>query len=148
MIIKNALLIIQSNKKRITIVFLLLLSVCLFFLFRPVFFSLTPQDEPFTELYFPEQASLPPTIRVGQPFRFSFTIHNQEGKTMQYPFVVFVSYDNKKEYIDRRESTLGQNQSVTISETLTPQVVTKGAQIVVTLNNLNQSIDFWVRVVQ
>lgn len=67
---------------------------------------------------------------------------------MQYPFVVFVSYDNKKEYIDRRESTLGQNQSVTISETLTPQVVTKGAQIVVTLNNLNQSIDFWVRVVQ
>lgn len=54
-----------------------------------------PVKEPFTELYFEDFKTLPKIIILNQEYFFSFTIHNKEGKNMNYPTTVTLELDNK-----------------------------------------------------
>jgi hypothetical protein len=50
--------------------------------------ALIPQEEHFTELFFNDHQHLPSTITLGKTEKFAFTIHNEEGKDMEYNYVV------------------------------------------------------------
>jgi hypothetical protein len=62
---------------------------------------LIPKEERFTELYFNDHINLPKQISKGEMINFSFVIHNLEGKTEKYNYVVFFkSLDGKIVNID------------------------------------------------
>lgn len=52
--------------------------------------QITPvRYDPFTELYFTDNSSLPKVIRPGTTYRFSFTLHNLESESVDYTFAVY-----------------------------------------------------------
>jgi len=103
----------------------------------------TVKPETFTELYFENHASLPMTIIYNQIYSFSFTIHNLENKDVNYQYEIYIDIQGNKVPIDADSIVIKNGDYKTISEkyTLVPPI--QKAQVVVTLKNNNQSIDFW-----
>jgi hypothetical protein len=50
--------------------------------------SFTRVPTRYTELYFGDYAAIPQTLSVKHPSRFTFTIHNREGKLVNYGYRV------------------------------------------------------------
>lgn len=106
-------------------------------------FKLLPQEETFTELYFDNYISLPKVAVANQPFSFSFTIHNVEGATTTYPYAVYFEYpDGTQTPFQTGNVTLSDNASTTITVTHTFIASNVKGEVVVSLTNLKQSIDF------
>ena len=107
----------------------------------------TVKPETFTELYFENHLKLPSTVKVGEKYTFSFTVHNLEYKTRSYPYEVYLDTNGQNQYIEKSSFILKQNSYKTIIENFSVNLATKSA-VVVSLINKNQSIDFWVRGVK
>lgn len=103
----------------------------------------TKKPETFTELYFENHLKLPSTIKIGEKYPFSFTIHNLEYKTMNYPYEVYIDTDGKRQNIEKKTVTLSHDNRVTINEEFSPISATRSA-VVVNLLNKNQEIRFWI----
>jgi|SRR5579871_547997 len=112
-----------------------------------VFASFTPQPETFTELYLNDNPSLPQQVSSYRLYAFSFTIHNLEGKTINYPYEVYLASSGQKSSIDKKTVTLPNSKSVTINElfSFNSGSASGSAEIVVNLLNKNQQVDFWVK---
>lgn len=106
--------------------------------------KLVPLPESFTELYITNHTELPATIKSYVPIQFSFTIHNQENKTMQYPYEVYLVVDGKKYVIDTKKVSLSNNVYKTIRESFLVTTAPSHSKVVVMLPNKQQSIDFWL----
>ncbi|MEK7643586.1 MAG: DUF1616 domain-containing protein [Patescibacteria group bacterium] len=82
--------------------------------------KLLPQEESFTELFLNNHLDLPKQVEKGQTVQFSFTIHNLEGKTMTYPYVVYLKTDGGYRIPIARDSvTLSNKQVRTVGESYT-----------------------------
>ena len=108
--------------------------------------NLLPQPETFTELYFDDHLKLPSNVKVNTPQKFSFVIHNEEYKTMTYPYIVYTASASGQTLIDLKSVTLQQNQYKTINEKFIEPNAVKREEVVVKLQNLNQQIDFRIGV--
>lgn len=111
--------------------------------------KLIPQQEPFTELYFENPSALPAEVIAGKPNYFGFVIHNLEGATTTYPYVVYLKYPSGQEgLIMNGTTTLAENTYKIIGTRFTIASSTDKAEVVVLLPKLNQQIDFYLEQLQ
>ena len=121
--------------------------------------KLIPMQERFTELYFENPSFLPQRAFAGDPISFSFTIHNLEAVSTNYPYNIYFEGSNGQSVVFASSSvTLAENTSKTIDITyifpiasttrridgnkvILPSVNETG-MVVVDLISLNQQIDF------
>jgi hypothetical protein len=108
--------------------------------------KLLPEPETFTELYFDNHLKLPSTVKINTLQTFSFTIHNEEYKTVTYPYEVYITGSNGQQLIDLKSVTLDQDHYKTIKETFSVTKPIKREEVIVKLTSLNQQIDFWIGV--
>jgi len=151
------------RKSLIIVLLILALFAGLFLLYQNragmyaelVKWKLVPESQTFTELYFDNSLALPKTAVPGQPISFSFSIHNVEGVTTSYPYAVYFLYPDGTQFSFTSGSvTLADNASTSITVSHTFAAATAGAgasstasssiqgSVVVSLTQLNQSIDF------
>lgn len=102
------------------------------------------QSETFTELYFEDSANLPSVVVPKHPYLFQFTLHNLEGKNMEYPYEVYVEIGQERLILDKGTVFLNKNAYATIPENFATTNVWPRSEIVVNLINTNQQIDFWI----
>lgn len=105
--------------------------------------KLLPQEEPFTELFLNNHLDLPKQIEKGQTVQFSFTIHNLEGKTTTYPYVVYLKTDGGYRIpIARNSVTVNQKQSIVITKSYTFKYANQKVTIFIELPDKKQSLHF------
>lgn len=105
--------------------------------------KLIPVPERFTELYFENSGNLPGVIITGQPIFFAFTVHNLEGRTMNYDYMVyFESAKGDRVVLDSNAATIADGQSKTFFESHAFYWPLESGKIVVDLYRQNQQIDF------
>jgi hypothetical protein len=102
------------------------------------------QPETFTELYFDDNLDLPSKVIPRHPYFFQFTLHNVEGKDMEYPYEVYVEIGQDKLIFDKGMVLVKQNDYKTIHESFAAASVLPKSEIIVDLINKNQQIDFWI----
>lgn len=126
---KENIIKLKKTGKFIFILVAFFLIIYVLQIFKPVIykqmdkFKLIPQKEHFTELYLNNQSEIikyRDAERSKKPLSFSFTIHNLEGKNMEYSYQVYsVSGDNKT-IIDEKTVSVLDGDSKIISQTYTP----------------------------
>jgi hypothetical protein len=103
------------------------------------------QLETFTELYFEDYLHLPSKVTPKHPYSFQFTLHNLEGKDMEYPYEVYIEVGQNKLIFDKGTIFVKENDYKTIQERFATAGVLPKSKIVVELINKNQQIDFWIQ---
>jgi hypothetical protein len=103
----------------------------------------TVKPETFTELYFEDHINLPKTIIPQKEYHFMFTVHNLEYKVMEYPFVVYLTTDEKKIILYEGIIRQKHDEYSSIEETFGP-LKPQRMKITVELINKKQSISFWM----
>jgi hypothetical protein len=106
--------------------------------------ALLPQPEETTELYFDVPETLPTSVSAHQPLRFAFVIHNLETIDYRYTYTIMVVMGETQSLIDHGTLVVKNGQYAFIAEQVALKDVTHRQQVVVTLLNKKQSIDFWV----
>ncbi len=111
--------------------------------------GLVPIKENFTELYFKNYSELPKTIesiKIGDEVSFSFSIHNMEGKEMDYPYVIYVKNStDEKTIIEEKTLRLKDGEEMSVDQTYTflaEHDSVEKLKVHVELVNLNQEIHF------
>jgi uncharacterized membrane protein len=127
--------------------FVLVISI----VFLPRFIeALRPKPEKFTELFFEDHLKIPKTLLSGQEATVSATIHNLEHETKTYPIEIFAQDDSDVPIqipLLSTEVTLDHDEAETISIPVSLTVdQSKRMKVVVLLQNLEQTIHFWVTV--
>lgn len=112
--------------------------------------AITPREETFTELYFEDHLKLPKKLNAGEPFQVAFTIHNLEGKYMDYPVKIFALNDAEPpeltELLDTSVSLDSKASRTVQVQLVLPQSAVPREKVVIELVNLDQSIHFWSAV--
>jgi hypothetical protein len=103
------------------------------------------QAETFTELYFEDNLHLPSQVIPKRPYFFQFTLHNLEGKDMEYPYEVYIEVGQDKLLFDKGTLFVQENGYKTIQERFATTDILRKGEIVVDLVNENQHIDFWIQ---
>ncbi len=106
--------------------------------------KLLPQPEPFTELYFEDHLNLPKTLEATEEANFKFTVHNLEHKPMDYLYSVNAIASDSSRLIKQGEFRLLHDEYATFQETVSTAEAKQRTKINVSLDNLDQSIHFWV----
>lgn len=108
--------------------------------------KLLPQPERLTELYFTSPNNLPSTYTPGQQQNVQFTAHNLEYRTTTYTYkIVEISQDGtQSQQLASGQFTLRQNQYEKPSVSITPANLGTQTKIVIDLQAVNESIDYWV----
>jgi hypothetical protein len=106
--------------------------------------AVQPHNQTYTELAFNNVNKLPSTIPNNNQVKFSFMIHNVEGKTVSYPFVITLEKGNTYKVLKIGTVTLTPNNAVSIPENLSIQETSQRQEVEITLTSLKQSIDFWL----
>jgi hypothetical protein len=105
--------------------------------------DLIPKPEKFTELYFDNASLLPRTTVAGEPISFTFTIHNVEGTTTVYTYIVYFEDQVGGRTIFTGDNiALADGSSTTVNVTHTFAASDEQGEVVVDLPALNQQIDF------
>ncbi len=138
----------MTKKLAITAVIFVLISVI--YRYRsPIYaqlntLKLVPQEEHLTELYFNNHLSLPKLSRAGNKISFSFTIHNLEGKEMEYPYSVYIKSGTIESptIVDSNKILVKSGESKVISETYTFKSSPATAVVFAELTDLHQNIHF------
>jgi len=106
--------------------------------------KLVPTPEAYTELYFNQNLSLPKSL-TQDPIRFNFTIHNVEGQTATYPYLVLLrTADGRTQRLAGGNVTLADGGVRTITETITLPANTPTSEVMVVLTGEDQEIHFWL----
>ena len=114
-------------------------------------YKFLPADEPFTELYFDNVATLPKEMSAGGRLDFSFTINNLEGVDTEYPYEVFFignsssspeSEDDSIAEIDKNKIMIKNGEKVSIHESYKFLNYHKKGEVHVVLKNKNQELHF------
>jgi hypothetical protein len=112
--------------------------------------KLLPQPEHFTELYFTDPRAIPTSTIQGEPIAFSFSIGNQEGATMTYPYDVYFKYpDGRTIDLVNGATSVAAGATVMIPVSYSfpniKQVISEQGEVVVSLpSESNQQIDFYL----
>lgn len=130
------------------VIFLVIFSAAALYVKVPrvrdaVALATTKKPETFTELYFENHLNLPSVVNVGKKYKYTFTIHNLEYETKDYPYEIYIDTEEKKEYLEENSVTLTHDDSVTLNKAFVVTTATRSA-LVVNLTDKNQEIRFWM----
>lgn len=106
--------------------------------------KLLPQPEPFTELYFEDHLNLPKTLEATEEANFKFTVHNLEYKPMDYEYSVEAIASDSSRLIKQGSFKLLHDEYATFEETVSTAEAKQRTKININLDNIDQSIHFWV----
>ena len=105
--------------------------------------KLIPRPERFTELYFNDHINLPKQFSPGEKISFSFVIHNLEGASKDYPYVVyFKSKDGQLKNIEEKTVTLADGEVRAIDESYVSESSENQGGIYIKLKDQQQEIHF------
>ena len=96
-------------------------------------------DNNYTELYF--ETPLPDQVELNKDYSFSFSIHNLEGKEMNYAYTVYIEYYSPLnkitsiETINSNSVNLAHDEIATIPSNINIEEDFTTARIVVESNN-------------
>lgn len=105
-------------------------------------FKLIPRPERFTELYFENHTNLPKTKVKNETIFFSFTVHNLEGKDMQYPYVVYFKNNYGTTTVEKSGAFVKDNEYKTITESYTFKSNSPQETLYVELTDKHQELHF------
>lgn len=118
--------------------------------------KLLPQPERLSELYYENHTELPTSYAPGKPQTYSFTVHNLEGRNVDYSYTVTQQSQDGETTLTLAEGSfvVADNAWHTQNVTVTPQDAGARSQIITNLRIpssgnqsafSNQSIHFWVK---
>lgn len=102
------------------------------------------RPERFTELYFNNPTKLPAIVTPGTKLPVSFTVHNVEARDMTYVYTVSFVANGRTLVSQQKGFNLTSNGTNTITSNITVPSFSGKAEVQVLLNNVGQSIHFWV----
>lgn len=109
--------------------------------------ALSPRPETFTELYFEDHLKLPKDVTFNTPYQLKFVVHNLEGYNKNYQYIITVSDATRSSLVadlKKGNVNLSNNESKTISETITiPPFFTGRIKVSVQLDT-NQEVYYWI----
>jgi len=106
--------------------------------------KLLPMPETLTELYFEDHLKLAQYLDSSKPYKFSFTIHNLEYKTMTYRYRVTATSAQGSSIWDEGEVSIPHDAKRTISESIFDKILRTRTKVEVILVDQNQPIHFWL----
>ena len=106
--------------------------------------DLIPKPEKLTELYFNNSANLPDAVKGNRVISFSFVIHNLETTDYQYVYEVTVNAKGTRHIVDSGNVLVRNNQYYVKNEEFKLTTASGRQEVIVSLNNMQQSIDFWI----
>jgi len=109
--------------------------------FKDLWRDIQPQNQTYTELSFNNVSSLPTAIPSNKEIEFSFTIHNVEGKSVNYPYVIINQIDGINDVLKKGSVYLTDNGSISVSEFISLTNLNK-QKVFVSLPNQKESIYF------
>lgn len=130
------------------VVFLIVVALYASYVYRPAIYrqldalKLIPRPERFTELYFENHTNLPKTIVKNETISFSFTIHNMEGKDMEYPYVVYFKNNYGTTTVEKNTALVKDNEYKTITESYTFKSASAQETLYVELTDQRQELRF------
>jgi uncharacterized membrane protein len=106
--------------------------------------KLLPQPERLTELYFTHPNSLPTKYTPGQMQTVSFTVHNLEYQTTNYPYIIIETTQDgtQSQTLVSDHFTLAQNIYHTVNVNIPIANLGQQVKVEVELVNQNESIDY------
>jgi hypothetical protein len=104
--------------------------------------SLFRQTTPYTQLAFKDATTLPGIVAQGQPMGISFTITNDEGKSVDYHYVVSSGSGTGLVSLTSGSSTVAAGATWVVNTTVVSQCTRDTCRVQVSLPEQNESIDF------
>jgi hypothetical protein len=99
----------------------------------------------YTELAFNNVNNLPMVVPNNHQVDFSFMLHNVEGKTVAYPYIITIQTDGNTQVVKQGMVTLTANARTSITEKISVQSLIQRQKVLITLPTKQQSIDFWLK---
>jgi hypothetical protein len=99
----------------------------------------------YTELAFNNVNNLPTVVPNNNQLGFSFMLHNVEGKTVSYPYIIAIQTDGNTQVVKQGIITLTANARASITEKISIQSSSQRQKVLITLPTKQQSIDFWLK---
>jgi Protein of unknown function (DUF1616) len=110
--------------------------------------SVVRQNPPYTQLAFTNAAALPATAIAGKAIHISFSITNDEGKPVQYQYVVASGSaassgsEAKLKSLTSSIETVSAGATWTVNTTVVPKCAASVCRLQVSLPRQGESIDF------
>jgi len=108
--------------------------------------SLFRQPTPYTALSLNKAWDLPSTYALGQAIPISFTISNQEGRTISYRYVVSESAGGTSETMSQSSRKVAVGASSTISTVVRPTCIRSPCRIQISLPGHPEIVDFLINL--
>jgi hypothetical protein len=108
--------------------------------------SLFRQPTRYTVLFFDHPAALPATAVTGEPITVSFTVGNQEGRDIDYRYVLRAAGGGRSRIVGESSRTVPAGASWTVSAAVRPACRTSPCRIEVSLPGHPETIDFLVAI--
>ncbi len=134
--------------------------VCIVFIFIPIIlacyynreklvaifhtYKLIPLSERYTELYIGNHDSLPLILEPEQVATASFTIHNKEGQTYSYSYLVTGETGAEKQIVASGSARIQNNEWISIPFTVQVATTEPKTKYTIALPEKQQSVHFWV----
>lgn len=133
------------------VVFLLFVSIALFYLFSQYSntqllqsYKLVPTQESYTELYIDNHQNLPNYLAPGREASASFTLRNSEHKLKNYKFVITKTLEKDTDVIGSGSASLAHGQSKSFKFDFDVATTEARTRVEVAIPDLNQSVHFYV----
>ncbi|HUD11229.1 MAG TPA: hypothetical protein VMS08_02360 [Candidatus Saccharimonadia bacterium] len=110
---------------------------------QTVVLATTVKPDPVTELYFNDYQNLPNQLALKQPFSFSFHISNHMARTISYRYTVADVTASQTTQVTNGEVTVRDGGGVNETVHFALPQANEPSQIIVSLQNPVQHIDFW-----
>jgi hypothetical protein len=107
--------------------------------------DILPHNQTYTELAFDNVNNLPSSVSATNQVNFSFMIHNVEGKTIDYPYIITVQNGNNSQVLKQGTVSLASNAQVSIAEDLSIHNLSQRQEVIVSLPTKQQAIDLWLK---
>lgn len=104
--------------------------------------SLVQQPTRFTALFFNDPAALPSAAVAGQLLPVSFSIANNEGRTVGYRYVITESSAAGSSVLKTAAGTVGDGRTLAISTVIRPSCARSPCRIEISLPGHPEKIDF------
>lgn len=104
--------------------------------------SLFRQNDPYTQLAFDRAAALPVIVVHGEKILVSFSITNDEGKTVSYQYVVASGSGSKLQSLTSSSMTVASGVTWNVNSNIIPKCETTTCRVQVSLPRQDETIDF------
>ena len=100
------------------------------------------RPEPYTELYFNNLLTLPPSIESGKQQNLHYTIANHEGRLNAYTYRILILEDTVVKTVITKTVAIDSEQSISLPITFIAPKNRETIEVIVELPEQHQSIHF------